>query len=109
MSASVQPNPSEELARLTAGVLLELLRATQSSPLEPERVRHGAVELEKLLSRWLERGEPLRIGLERHRLSFNDVAPLLEPAEFTVSARYCEQWKAGGVSGVVFLQTIPAK
>ena len=113
MSGPGQPNPSSEdtaeLARSTAEVLLDLLRATQASPLEPERVRRGAVHLENLVARWLERGEPLRIGLERHRLSFNDVAPLLEPAEFTVSARYCGQWKGGGVSGLVFLQPVAAK
>jgi hypothetical protein len=115
MSVPADTLPSEadgavrELARSSAEALLELLRAMQSSPLDPDRIRLGAERLEVLVVRWLEAGEPLRVGFERHRLTFNDHLAPLEVVDFTMAARYTDQWKLGGVSGIVFLAPVPPR
>jgi hypothetical protein len=113
MSVQAQSGPSDsvaqELAGASAPAVLELLRAMQSTPLDRERVRLSAERLGTLISRWLDRGEPLRMGLEKHRLTFNDQLPALDLANFTMAARYAEQWRLGGVSGVVFLKPVQAR
>jgi hypothetical protein len=104
--------PDEELRRLarsSAQTLLELLKLVQSTPLDPEKIRVQADGLEHLAMQWLERHGPLRIGLDAHKLTFNDTLPELDLDSFTVAARYSEQWRHCGVSGLVFLKPIAAR
>ena len=110
--ATPTPAPGGETSELTnnsAEAMFELLRAMQSSPLDPERIRVGAERLQALVVHWLQMGEPLRVSFDMHRLTFNDSMPRLGLADFTMAARYTDQWKLGGVSGVVFLQPVPPR
>ncbi len=93
---------AQHLARSICETLLELVRASQRTPMDSAKVRQCATRLQRYFGTWLQREGDLVLDFSDRCLTVGGVKPDMDFNGFILSVRYASQWQSASISGLVF-------